>query len=539
MGTRRTGLVLVLLMLSLAGWAQVNRYMVYFKDKTGTPYTIGTPNQFLTARSIERRQEQGIAINEDDLPVNPAYVSQLVSSGANVLYTSRWMNGALVQCDVSQLGSLEGLPVVERVELAAPNEKPSATGRHRGGRQTNNRVESVVNQFQLGMLGLDYMHSGGYTGNGVFIAVLDDGFQGVNNITPFQPLFAGDHVDMENSFDFVHKQADVFLFDDHGTEVLSVMAAYEDGVYTGGAYEADYVLFVTEDIATEYRIEEYNWLIAAERADSLGVDIIHTSLGYYSFDDASMNYAQSDMDGSTTIITQAAAHAVARGMVVVASAGNEGARPWQIITAPADGRDLLAVGGVTSEGVKSNGSSTGPSADGRIKPDVAALGVSTSTVKSSGNTGFSSGTSLAAPLVTSLVAGLWQRYPELTNLQVMQLVRESASQASTPDNLIGYGIPNFRAAVNLKEYRQQDAPFAVYPNPIAGNVSIRPNSPETISKCRLQMISLSGQLMLDYDVSFDWLHREYTATTQDLPSGLYILRIFHDENLFTFKVVKL
>ncbi|NJM26268.1 MAG: hypothetical protein HC859_13020 [Bacteroidia bacterium] len=302
MGTRRYGLLILLLLLSLTGWSQVNRYMVYLNNKAGTPYTISAPEQFLATRSIERRQKQGIAITEGDLPVNPAYVSQLVTNGATVLYTSRWMNGVLIQCDASQVSVIEGLSIVDSVALAAPNEKPSATGRHKGARHTSGRVESVVNQFQLGMLGLDYMHTGGYTGSGILIAALDDGFQGVNTITPFQSLFSANRVDMVNSFDYVHKQTDVFLFDDHGTEVLSVMAAFEDGVYEGGAHDASFVLFVTEDVTTEYRIEEYNWLIAAERADSLGVDIIHTSLGYYAFDDASMNYAQSDMDGGTAVL---------------------------------------------------------------------------------------------------------------------------------------------------------------------------------------------------------------------------------------------
>jgi subtilisin family serine protease len=341
------------------------------------------------------------------------------------------------------------------------------------------------------------------------------------------------------SFDFVHRQQDVFHHDDHGTEVFSVIAAYQEGDFTGGAYKANFQLYITEDIKSEYRIEEYNWLFAAERSDSLGVDIVNTSLGYNDFDLSSMDYSMEDMDGATTVITRAAQMAAERGMIVVTSAGNEGNKSWQIVTAPADAVDVLAVGAVNSLGERTAISSKGPTADNRIKPDVVALGSATAVIKSTGAPGSASGTSLASPLVASLAAGVWQRYPEMTNLEVIDILRKSASQAINPDNFLGYGIPNFKAVVNLKEWTPQDEIFTVFPNPVLETVNIRPNNPEEIASCFLEVVSVRGEILTSQAIAFNWLNRTYTAQATDLPVGVYVLRIRHNNRIYTYKLVKL
>ena len=195
------------------------------------------------------------------------------------------MNGVLVQCDPSLVTSIEALPFVDRVEFVAPLASLQNGGRRSFNlrRKTNHTGSETESQLQ--MLGLEQMHAGGYTGRGVTIAILDSGFPGVNSVPAFQNIFSSQRFAEEVSYDFVHNSSDVFQHDDHGTEVLSVIAADIPDAFTGGAHEATFQLFVTEDVPTEYRIEEYNWLFAAERADSAGVDIIHSSLGYYDFDD--------------------------------------------------------------------------------------------------------------------------------------------------------------------------------------------------------------------------------------------------------------
>jgi subtilisin family serine protease len=321
--------------------------------------------------------------------------------------------------------------------------------------------------------------------------------------------------------------------------VFSVIAAFQDGNFVGGSYEAKYQLYVTEDVNTEFRIEEYNWLFAAERADSSGVDVINASLGYYDFDDTSMNYSKADMDGNTTVVTKAAQLAADRGIVIVCSGGNEGGLAWQIITAPADARDVLGVASVNSAGQRSTSSSVGPSADGRVKPDVAALGVNTTVIKPDGSTGTASGTSLASPLVTSLAAGVWQRYPQLTNKEVIDVIRKSASQANSPDFLIGYGIPNFKAVANYLDEQPQANPFEVYPNPVlADTLTIRPFDPERVTSCRVELLSSQGQVVHSTDAGFSWLNRTYTADLSQFAAGMYYLRILWGDKRYTFKLVK-
>ena len=519
--------------------AQENRYMVFFKDKALSPYSISQPLDFLSQRAVDRRISQGIAITEHDIPVNENYISGVRDAGANVFFSTRWMNGVLVQCDASLISSLEDLPFVNHVEFVAPDKKLLLNGRTKSQLKTKGGQNAARTQGQLQMIGLDEMQQAGYKGETIYIAIFDGGFQGVNNSVPFQHIFAEGRIDNDASKDFVYNSENVFQYDDHGTAVFSVIAAYQDGNFIGGSYEANYQLYVTEDVNSEYRIEEYNWLFAAERADSSGVDVINSSLGYYDFDDLSMNYSKSDMDGNTTVITKAAQFLTDRGIVVVCSAGNEGGIAWQIITAPADARDVLAVASVNNAGQRSASSSVGPSADGRIKPDVAAQGVNTSIIKPDGSAGTASGTSLASPLVASLVAGVWQRYPQLTNKELIEAVKKSASQATSPDNLLGYGIPNFTAVVNYLEDHPQDNPFEVYPNPVlADTLIIRPFDPAQITSCRVEILSSQGQLVHSKDATFSWLNRTYTANLSQFAAGMYYLRIVWGEKRYTFKLVK-
>lgn len=528
-------------LLSTPGLAQKNRYMVFFKDKDGVSQTLARPIEFLSEKAIQRRLEHEIEITTTDLPVSKTYVRGVSDAGAEVYYTTRWMNGVLVQCEPALLDVLRELSFVDRVEFVAPLAKLTSGGRRAFNLRRKSNHTGVETESQLEMLGIDRMHDAGYRGEGVTIAVLDSGFPGVNSAPAFSEIITEGRFNTEASYDFVHNRADVFQHDDHGTEVLSVIAAEIPDAFTGGANEATFQLFITEDVPTEYRIEEYNWLFAAEKADSAGADIIHSSLGYYDFDDPSMNYTAAQMDGQTTVVTRAAQWAADRGIVVVTSAGNEGnVSSWKIITAPADGADVLAVGGVNSARLKVSSSSTGPTADNRVKPDLAALGLGVKVVKSNGQISTASGTSLSAPLITSLVAGVMQRYPDLSNKEIIALLRRTASQAMSPDNLLGYGIPNFQAVVNYQERTQQSTPFAIYPNPLKDDtLTISPQDPEIIDSCQVEIISAQGRVLGRGTVRFDWLNRTYQTDMSAMAPGLYFIRIQSDKRRQTFKIIKL
>lgn len=538
MGWNKYWLLVAFFLFVSTGWAQVNRYVVFFKDKNGTPYSVNAPTEFLSARAIERRVEQGISVSPEDLPVNENYVQGVKGLGAKPFFRTKWMNGVLVQCDASLIPAIQNLGYVERVEFVAPNERLTG-GRRRTDLKTKDLKTASSTQVQLHMIGLDEMHAMGSKGENIVIAIFDGGFQGVNTGAPFQHIFNENRINLEVSKDFVTNSGDVFQFDEHGTEVFSVIAAYQDGFFTGGSYEANYQLYVTEDVVGEYRIEEYNWLFAAERADSAGVDVVNSSLGYYDFDQTAMDYPKSAMDGKTTVVSRGAQMLADRGVLVVCSAGNEGSISWQIITAPADAEDVLAVANVNSSGIRAGSSSIGPAADGRVKPDVAAMGVNTNVIKPNGALGTASGTSLAAPLITSLAAGVWQRYPELTNIEVINAIRNSASQSASPDNLLGYGIPNFKAVVNYVEQSHQENVFDVFPNPIThDSITIRPFDPNQVSLCKVEMISSQGQTISETSVSFSWNNRTYTSYVTDLAAGIYFMRIWWGDKRYTYKVVK-
>lgn len=518
--------------------AQVNRYMVFFKDKAGTPFTTNQPSQYLSEKAIERRVKQGITITEQDFPVNASYAQGVSATGAKVFFSTRWMNAVLIQCDASIVSSVQTLPFVNHVEFVAPQQRLLNNGRKKGLFRRKDDKTGVRTQTQLQMLGIPEMHADGFKGEGMTIAVLDGGFFGVNTTAPFQELFSEGRYDDVVSHDFVRNTDNVFQYDDHGTQVFSIIAANVADDFTGGAPEANFQLFVTEDAGSEYRIEEYNWLFAAERADSAGVDIITSSLGYYDFDLASMNYSTAQMDGETAVVTQAAQWAADRGIVVVTSAGNEGNIPsWKIITAPADGVDVVAVANVNAQGAASPSSSRGPSADGRIKPDLAALGSGVTVIQDNGAIGTASGTSLAAPLITSLIAGVWQKFPDFSAKEIVAALRKTASRSGNPDNTVGYGIPNYVSVSNYLD-REEDEVFEVYPNPAFDSLTISPADPDNVPDCKIEFISKLGQIIAAEDVSFTWTDNAYRADISNLAAGIYFVRLTTADRKYVYRIAK-
>ena len=520
--------------------------MVFFKDKANTPFTLESPADYLSQKSLDRRLKNGVVLNELDLPVDPAYIQSVNSlGGIEVYFRSKWMNGILVEMDPSKVGDVMNLDIVQSVILVAPGVRLSNVKEEIviPNTFTNPNSTTTTTDTQLNMLGVARMHEDGYTGAGILMAVFDGGFQGVNNRAAFEHLHANNKI--VASYDYVENTDNPYQYDDHGTEVLSCIAAKFGTSISGTGPDVALILAVTEEVYetngttdSEYWIEEYNWLFAAEMADSAGVDIIHSSVGYSTFGPLSgtndyeyMNYSYADMDGATTTITKAAEWASERGILVVSSAGNAGGSSWNYITAPADGPNVLSVGSVTASGVKSGFSSFGPTFDGRIKPDVAAMGSSTVVVSADGNIRTSNGTSFAGPLIAGFAASLMQAYSELTSVEIIDLIRRSGSQAANPDNELGYGIPNYLTIIGEPLSIDPKPVFEVFPIPIQSNLNVKNLSQRPISYL---LIDIQGKVV--FSGSFEGLNHQLSIS--QLRSGIYFLKLSYDGATETFKLLK-
>ena len=503
-------------------------YLIQFQKKPDSllPYV----ESYLSPRAIERRQLQGIPIDEDDLPVPSAWVSELCKSG-RVIGVSRWLNAALVEANSPH--DLPQAPFIRCIEpffrgngSSSPSPRLPTTA-HAVFEEFPPGGASVTDQ-QLSMLRIPELHQQNLYGRGVRIAIFDAGFPGMNQIPGFQHVFAQGR--FIAGYDFV--RGDSIVFDDnaHGTMVASIILGRDSTRgYLGGAPEAEVILARTENALSETRQEEWNWAQAVEWADSLGAQIIQSSLGYSTFDDPSENYTYSDMNGRTAITTQAARIAAQKGLLVVTSAGNEGASPWRYVTAPADADSVLAVGAVDANGQLALFSSRGPTADGRIKPEVVAMGQGTRIIRPDGNVGSGSGTSFAAPLITSLAACLWQAKPTIPAQILRKVILESADRYSNPDTAYGYGLPNgAQALARLTALPQNSSPptLRLYPNPTTDNLSLF--LPDTsLGWYTLTLCDESGRLI------FSTTYRGHTLLT--LPTatwrpGIYWLHLSHHQN---------
>lgn len=527
MGRNKVLIIFILFCANTPTFAQINRYIVHFSDKEDTTFDLSHPEDFLSDRAIQRREKQGIPIIENDLPVKADYITAVKDLNATVFHRSKWFNAILVEVDESVISDIENLAFVDSVSFVAPDHKLN------GRKLTKNKFESTSEgegieasptDVQNEMLGVTNMHAAGFKGEGILIGVFDVGFDGADNRSYFQHLFDGNKI--LGTYDFVVNDSNVFVSNSHGRKVLFCIASFVENTISGTAPNASFILCRTEDIDTEYRIEEYNWLFAAEYADSAGVDIINTSLGYNEFTDPSMNYTKAQMDGKTTVISKAAQIAFDKGILLVSSAGNSGNNAWQIITAPADVEDMLSVGAIQADTVKSIISSLGNNLVTFTKPDVVALGSSTVVDFDATNNSFltSTGTSFASPLVAGLAAGIWQAFPNKTNKEILALIRDSGHTASTPNNETGNGIPNFNRAKNLilgVEDNISNHDYIVFPNPTMGEISIR-----SASNNRIKTINISNILGQNvYQKQLNYKTNTLKVNLHTLPQGLYILSI--------------
>lgn len=531
--------------------SEASKYWVMFTDKDNSTYSIDYPEDFLTPKAVARRVLHHIPIAETDLPVNKHYINTIQVLGVKTHHASRWFNALVIEtAEEEKLNVIQQLSFVsEIVEVSKVRRKYAWSSKKNFSMKEELEEEKDGDIFygsafnQLQMVNGDILHAYGYTGKGITIGVMDAGFSGVLTNSVFRSLF--DNGQILGTFDFVEGDEDVYGSSSHGAQVFSIMGANQPGYYVGAAPDANYWLFRTEDGATESTVEESNWIAAAEFADSVGADIITTSLGYSVFDDPETNYTYEDMDGNTTIITRGADMAAAKGMLVISSAGNQGNKPWKYVTAPADGDSVLAVGSVNSEGIYSSFSSQGPTADGRVKPNVAAQGTTTAFVNTDGTLGSANGTSYAAPLVAGLAACLWQADRSKNNMAVLHAIEQSASQYEFPDEQLGYGIPNFNIALfkltnfPLENFNEETAAF-VYPNPSADEFNVYYHARETES-LTVTAYNVAGELLetLYVDVNAGMPYRFSFNRLNDYPKGVYIIKINSENYPKVLKAVRI
>lgn len=420
-------------------------YRLWLQDKKGTDFTLRHPEKFLSEKALRRRYKQNLQVDSTDLPISQRYLERIEKVGLHVIGGSKWNNTALVK--VTDKKTLENISQLSFVKIAdkvfeAPD---SIVPEQRETIVVDSTAKFMVktNSYGLGkhqieMLNGLKLHEAGFRGDGMTIAIIDGGFQNVDKIPYFK------NVNIIGQRDFVYPyNADVYGLGDHGTMVLSDIGANVDSMFIGTAPHASFVLLRSEDGPTEYLVEEDWWVQAVEYADSIGADVISSSLGYFKFDDKSMNHQYREQNGNTAINSRTASRIASKGMILVNSAGNEGGRTWKRTNFPADARDILCVAALTADSVNATFSSVGPSYDGRVKPDIGAQGVNSTVIDGTGIITTANGTSFAAPISAGMVTCLWQALPERSAYEIMDLVRKSGSRADFPDNIYGYGVPNY------------------------------------------------------------------------------------------------
>ena len=519
-------------------------YWIQFKDKTGTQYDISHPEYFLSQRAISRRARQHISIDSSDLPVSAVYVDSLKKLGFEIAHTSKWLNGVTVSTADTSLMRLAGkLSFVSLVELTKPAVKLKSIRLKFDEEELSEETDPAKYGLaitQLRQLNGEYLHNQGFRGKGIQIAVLDAGFWHVNQLAAFDSLRNSNRI--LGTRDFVDPESDFYSQHTHGMSVLSCMGGNIPGSLIGTAPDASFYLFRSEDNSSEYPIEEDNWVAAAELADSLGVDVINSSLGYSLFDDSSMNHTYKQMDGKTTRVTQGANMAFQKGILVVNSAGNEGNDPWKYLIAPSDGEHVIGVGAVDKSGIRAGFSSVGPAYGGAIKPNVSAMGASTYLVNSAGNLGTSSGTSFSSPVLAGMAACLLQANPYSSANQLKMAIEHSASQYSKPDSLLGYGIPDFEMAdkyLKVNNVRIMDFVPSVFvaPNPFSDYLMIQAATYFSGNTCKICIYNLQGKCL--YESVLPTSNTMILKNLNNLPNGLLILSIQSGEKEERIKLLKM
>lgn len=555
----RTTFLVILIFLQTNAFSQYSRYIISLTDKKGTQHQLSNTSTFLSPKSIAKRNRFNIKYDSTDLPVSKIYLDSILLAGkVTIINTSKWLNQVLIQTtDQQALLKINSFPFVKKRQAVAfrpsqqaiPEFIEEITDLKKAAETTNPHVNSLQygnSGKQIQIHEGEYLHNLGFKGQNVSIAVLDGGFFNYNSIKAFDSVRNSGRI--KGTWDFVDNNNQVQEDDPHGMYCFSILAANLPGIFVGSAPEAEYYLFRTEDVKTEFPVEEQNWLAAAERADSLGIDIISSSLGYTTFDDAAFNYVYGDMNGKNTIVTRGAEFASRKGILVMNSAGNSGTNSWKFIGAPADGEHVLAVGAVNISRQVAPFSSYGPTFDQRVKPDIVSVGWGTALINASGLPASGNGTSFSNPNIAGLIACLWQAFPEMRNDEIMEAVKKSGDLFSNPDSRSGYGLPNMQKAYGLLEIERikknaaillADARLKAFPNPFESSIKLIYKSPAN-GEISIRLTDMSGRLILSDSKQvitneiyvFDW------ENLGILKAGSYIITYSDEAGKGSIKLVK-
>lgn len=531
--------LLFFFLISLSCFAQQDAW-VYFKDKPSAATFLETPTKMLSPRSLERRSIQKIALDLHDVPLENAYRLQVRNStGISILAQSKWLNALHVRGSQANINALKNLAFVSRVDFADKSLNQNSGAKKLATSKKTLKIQKTKVEYaygsssnQIKMLQGDVLHQQNFTGAGKIIAVMDSGFPGVNTALPFKRL--RDNNQILGGYNYVQRDPNFYSGGSHGTSVLSTMGGYTENVLVGTAPDASYYLFITENESSENPVEESLWVEAAEKADSLGVDVINTSLGYFDFDNPAYNHTYSEMNGKTAFMSRAADIAFDKGMLVVASAGNSGNSSSPTIAVPADAISVLAIGAVNSSEVRTSFSSIGPSFDGRIKPEVMAQGEAAVVSDQFGNSRIANGTSFSSPIMAGLVACLWQALPQKTNKEIRDIIIRSADRFLIPDNQYGYGVPDFASALNtnlgLTFPSQQN--IIVFPNPVMDIVTLQ--LPTGVTNGMFSVYNVLGQKMFEQTIS----QSTTDINLQSITNGIYFYRYLSADYSASGKLVK-
>jgi serine protease AprX len=483
-------IVILFFLFSLLGVGAQEHAWVYFKDKGGVAAALANPESILSARALARKSKFNIPVDERDVPVNENYIAQVKGeAGITVKAKSKWFNCVHVLGSINDIASLSNLDIVERTSYAdrslSAKTRISAKNKIKRDNHSDKYLAQKTDfvygesQAQITQLKVEALHQLNFMGEGLWIAVMDGGFPNVDQLAAFSRI--RNNNDLLGGYDFVDRTTDIYHpnGDSHGTRVLSDMGGYIENEFVGTAPNASYMLFRTEDVATETPVEESYWVEAAERADSLGIDLINTSLGYSTFDNSNYNYTPAEMDGNTAFISKGANIATEKGMLVVNSAGNSGSSSWGVVTAPADANVY-------------------------------------------------NGTSFSSPIMTGAIASFWSALPDKTNLEIMQLVRESSSMYQNPNTQMGYGIPDFDLALTINGVKGQNEgevisdntlDYILFPNPMETNVQIQ--LPFGTSMAILRLYDIYGKRILEKKIT----PTDNQISVEQLSQAMYIVQL--------------
>lgn len=544
--------LVVIFSLILSAQAQVYKYAVHFVDKANTPFSVDQPEGFLSQRSIDRRAKFNIPVIEEDLPINPTYIQDVLNTtpDAHLIIQVKWLNAIIISLsDTLNIELIAALPQVSEVKLVfIPDLKTSINTKLDVSIDEGEVYPplSFVSEYdsafyggswtQIHQLNGEKLHQLGYKGQGLQIAVLDAGFIGVEERLVFENLWNNDQI--LGTKNMVSPGTTVFADHSHGTMVLSTMGGYWEGNLIGTAPDADYWLVRTEDGATEFLIEEYNWVAGAAFADSVGADVINTSLGYTTFDDPLMNHTWEELNGDSTVITRGSNMAYRKGMLVVNSAGNSGNSDWRYVGAPADGYQVFSIGGVDGDAEIWSGSSHGFPWSEDVKPNVVARGRSAYVASASSDiVGPGTGTSFSSPILAGMATSLWSADPTLSPRMIKQAITYSASRFNEPDTLYGYGLPDFEHALSILAIDEdiKASRIQVSPNPVLDRfyLSLREGSN---TKFKMSIYNIHGALMEEREMI--WTGSEINISMNAYSSGIYFVEVSQEAQVSRVKISK-